>query len=671
MRKKKKVNPRQVTLALVLAAVLVVYTGRAAQIQVVNAQKYLDQADTTGSRKATVAAARGEILDRYGRPIAVNREGYNIVLNSAYLPKDKTNQTIAKLTAYLKTADVAWTDNLPLSAEEPFGFKEDAEDKITSMKNRLGVAHYATAENCFLQMVKRYQLEGMDRQLQRRVMGVRYSMEQADFSVSAPFTLAEDVSAAVMTKVTEASADMPGVEISVVPFREYVADDIAPQLIGSTGPIYAEDWAELKAKGYTYDDKVGKSGIEKAAEDYLRGKNGSKVVRQDAAGNTLSTEVVEQPQAGNTVLMSIDKNLQKVAQDQLKIMIDQLKTKTNGEANAGAVVGVNVKTGEVLFSADYPTYTMTQYKENYQELAADKSKPLFDRALNGLYPPGSVFKPAVAAAALQAGTITADTTVRCVQRYNRFAPSYTPKCLGYHGNINVTRALAKSCNYFFYETGFHLGITPLNDFCRQLGLGVDTGLEIPSSKGILAGPEERKKNTVDPVWRDGDTIQAAIGQSDTALTPLQLAVYTATIANGGTRYQARLIHEVRSYDLEQSVVPSTPNVLNTVETTQSVIDTVKSGMLSVTEDGTGSGTFRNYPIKVGGKTGTAQVPTGEDNSVFVAFAPFDDPEIAVSVVIEHGGHGSASGSLVKAIFDAYFFTQADPYTEPAANTLLS
>lgn len=669
MRKKKKVNPRQAAMALVLAAVLVVYTGRAAQIQVVNAQKYLDQADTTGSRKATIAAARGEILDRYGRPIAVNREGYNVVLNSAYLPKDKINQTIARLTAYLKTAGEQWTDNLPLSAEEPFGFMENADDKITSMKNRLGVAHYATAENCFTQMVKRYQLEGMDRQLQRTVMGVRYSMEQADFSVAAPFTLAEDVSAETMTRITEASADMPGVEISVVPFREYVDDDVAPQLIGTTGPIYAEDWEELKAKGYTYNDKVGKSGIEKAAEDYLRGKNGSRTIRQDAAGNTLSAEVTEQPQAGNTVLMSIDKNLQKVAQSQLKIMIDQLKTQTHGEANAGAVVGVSVKTGEVLFSADYPTYTMTQYKENYQALAADKSKPLFDRAFNGLYPPGSVFKPAVAAAGLQAGVISAEETIRCVQRYTRFQ-DYQPRCLGYHSNINVTRALAKSCNYFFYETGYRLGITRMNEYCQQLGLGVLTGVEVPESKGILAGPEERKRNTVDPVWRDGDTIQAAIGQSDTALTPLQLAVYTATIANGGTRYQARLIHEVRSYDLEWSVVPATPNVLNTVDFSQSVIDTVKSGMLSVTEDGTGSGTFRNYPIKVGGKTGTAQVPTGEDNSVFIAFAPFDDPEIAVSVVIEHGGHGSASGSLVKAIFDAYFFTQADPYVEPAVNTLL-
>lgn len=669
MRKKKKLNPRQIAMALVLTAVLAVYTGRAAQIQVVNAQKYLDQADTTGSRRVTINAARGEILDRYGRPIAVNREGYNIVFNSAYLPKDQINQTIVALTAYLKKTGEAWTDNLPLSTEEPFGFVEGKDSEITSMKNRLGVAHYATAENCFTQMVKRYELEGLDRQLQRTVMGVRYSMEQADFSVSAPFTLAEDVSAETMTAVTEASGDMPGVEISVVPFREYVADDVAPHLIGTMGPIYAEDWEELSAKGYTYSDRVGRSGIEKAAEDYLRGKNGSKIVKQDASGNTLSEEVVEQPEAGNTVLLSIDKNLQRVAQTQLEALINQLKTTTNGEADAGAVVAVQVKTGEILCSANYPTYTLSDYMNNYQALASNSDNPLFDRAFNGLYPPGSVFKPAVAAAALQEGVITPETTVRCVQRFTLFQ-DYQPKCLGYHGNINVTRALARSCNYFFYDTGYKLGIDRLNNYCQQLGLGVLTGVEVPESKGILAGPEERKNNAADPNWRGGDTLQAAIGQSDTVLTPLQLATYTATIANGGTRYQTRLIHEVRSYDLEESVVDSTPQVLNTVDFSQEVIDTVKAGMLSVTEDGTGSGTFRNYPIQVGGKTGTAEVPTGEDNSVFIAFAPYDDPEIAVSVVVEHGGHGSSSGSLVRAIFDAYFFSQSDPYVEPSVNTLL-
>lgn len=669
MRKKKKLNPRQIAMALVLTAALAVYTGRAAQIQVVNAQKYLDQADTTGSRRVTINAARGEILDRYGRPIAVNREGYNIVFNSAYLPKDQINQTIVALTAYLKKTGEAWTDNLPLSTEEPFGFVEGKDSEITSMKNRLGVAHYATAENCFTQMVKRYELEGLDRQLQRTVMGVRYSMEQADFSVSAPFTLAEDVSAETMTAVTEASGDMPGVEISVVPFREYVADDVAPHLIGTMGPIYAEDWEELSAKGYTYSDRVGRSGIEKAAEDYLRGKNGSKIVKQDASGNTLSEEVVEQPEAGNTVLLSIDKNLQRVAQTQLEALINQLKTTTNGEADAGAVVAVQVKTGEILCSANYPTYTLSDYMNNYQALASNSDNPLFDRAFNGLYPPGSVFKPAVAAAALQEGVITPETTVRCVQRFTLFQ-DYQPKCLGYHGNINVTRALARSCNYFFYDTGYKLGIDRLNNYCQQLGLGVLTGVEVPESKGILAGPEERKNNAADPNWRGGDTLQAAIGQSDTVLTPLQLATYTATIANGGTRYQTRLIHEVRSYDLEESVVDSTPQVLNTVDFSQEVIDTVKAGMLSVTEDGTGSGTFRNYPIQVGGKTGTAEVPTGEDNSVFIAFAPYDDPEIAVSVVVEHGGHGSSSGSLVRAIFDAYFFSQSDPYVEPSVNTLL-
>ena len=281
--------------------------------------------------------------------------------------------------------------------------------------------------------------------------------------------------------------------ISVVPFREYVDDDVAPHLIGTVGPIYAEDWEELRDKGYSYNDKVGRSGMEQAAEEYLRGQNGTMLVTQDASGNTLSSEVTEAPVAGNTVLMSIDKNLQRVAQVQLKNMIDQLKTETNGEADAGAVVGVNVKTGGVLFSANYPSYTMTEYKENYTALASDSSNPLFDRAFNGLYPPGSVFKPAVAAAGLQEGVITPTETIRCVQRYTRFA-DYQPKCLGYHGSINVTRALSRSCNYFFYETGYRLGISrPVSythlDVYKRQPAGSRRPLLPPVHRGDLLPPD--------------------------------------------------------------------------------------------------------------------------------------------------------------------------------------
>lgn len=668
MRGKKKINKRYIILAVLLAAVMVLYNIRLAQIQVADAGKYLSQADTTGFRKTVVPAARGEILDRYGRPLALNRDGYNVVFNGAYFTKAKMNNIIKVLTGYLSSQDETWTDNMPLSQQEPFDFTAD-EKAVDSMKEKLGLAHYATADNCFAQMVTRYQLEGVDRRTQRIIMGVRYSMDVLNFSVSNPFTFSEDISTESMIKIMEASKEMPGVDITIVPIREYVAQDIAPHLVGSIGKISAEEWTKLRDSGYSYSDKVGKSGIEKAAEDQLKGIDGEIKYTVDNTGQAIASEVITQPTPGNTVMMSIDKNLQKVAQNELKVLIDRRKSETGGIVSAGAVVGTNVKTGEVIFSANYPSYTMDQYKNDYQSLLDDKAKPLVDRAFSGIYPPGSAFKPAVAAIGLQDGKITKTSTIYCKHKYTLF-DTYQPSCLGYHGSTNVTRALSKSCNYFFFEVGNRVGIDKMNAYCRQLGLGVDTGIEVSATKGILAGPEEKKD------WYGGDTIQAAIGQSDNAFSPLQLAVYTSTIANGGTRYQARLISQVKSYSLDKIVKANEPVVMNTVDLSADVINTVKGGMLSVIDEGTGSATFRDYKIKVGGKTGTAQTGKLDGNgkelnhSVFITFAPYDDPEIAIAVIIENGGHGSSSGSLLRALFDEYFFSTAEPYVEPSAGVLL-
>lgn len=664
MNKKRKINPRYAVLAIILIAVMLIFSLRLAQYQLIDANKILDQADTSGVRTATIKAARGEILDRYGRPIAVNKEAYNIVFNSAYLPKDNINSTIKTLVALLQEKGLEWVDTLPLTQTEPFEY-DSSQMQINALISRLGLAHYATAQNCFDQMVKRYYLEGLDTQLQRIIMGVRYSMEQMDFSISNPYTFAEDVPFEIMRIIKESSS-LPGVDIEVVPIREYVDTAIAPHIIGSIGPIYAEDWQELKDKGYTYNDKVGKSGIEKAAESYLKGVDGKIAYTFDGNGKIIDSKVTQQPVPGNTVMLTIDKKLQSIAQTELANLVESLKFSTQNRANAGSVVVVDIKTGDILVSANYPSYDMDEYKTKYQELASNPAKPLFDRAFNGIYPPGSVFKPAVALVGLQLGMISPDEYIKCTRKYTRFE-DYQPNCMGRHGNINVITALSKSCNFFFYETGYRIGIDELNSYCRQLGLGVPAGVEIAESSGILAGPEFSKSRGIH--WTLGNTIQAAIGQSDNAFTPLQLAMYTATIANGGTRNRAKLISEIRSYSLANVVKSNETEVLNRVEFSDEVIKVVKQGMLSVTEDGTGSATFKNYPIKVGGKTGTAEAPGG-DHSVFIAFAPYDDPEIAVSVVIEHGEKGSAGGSLVRKIFDAYFFTQNEQYTEPDANTLL-
>lgn len=661
---KKRDLRRNITMVICCVLVFLLFFGRAFDIQVLSAKRYVEQADGVSKITAPIKAARGEILDCYGRPIATNREGYNIVFNYASISRTTINDTILSLIKLLGKTE--WKDDLPLTDNAPYKFdKEYSEYSKKRMLDTLELAHYATAQNCFDALVKRYSLEDRDTAEQRLIMGVRYTMERAGFSISVPFTFAEDVSSKIMTVISE-NTDIfgeNGVSIEVASFREYDNASVAPHIIGTVSPIYAEDWEELKSKGYSYDDKVGRSGIEKACEDDLRGTDGEITYTVDSKGKILSSEVTKEPIPGHTVRLTIDKNIQVSAQNALVATIKQLKA-DKIFANAGAAVAVNVKTGGVLAAVNYPTYTYEQYENDYESLVKNTTeRPLFDRAFTGTYPPGSTFKPAVACAALQEGVITADETITCVRKYTYFS-DYQPNCMHFHGGITLIPALSKSCNYFFFETGRRLGITKMNEYCKKLGLGVKTGVEVSESAGTLAGPESRDE------WYEGYTISAAIGQSDNAFTPLQLATYTATIANSGVRYKTTLIDKVMSYSQDEVIKESKPEIADTIKLNERVINTVKKGMLSVTEDGTGSRVFADYPITVGGKTGTAETTTGADHTVFIAFAPYENPEIAVAVIIEHGKYSSYSGGLLKSIFNAYFFTELQNQTEAPSYELL-
>ena len=660
---KRRDKNRVIISVIIVLLCFALFFSRLLELQVVNAATYTAQGAGVSTITAPIKAARGEILDYYGRPLATNREGYNLVFNYASMNKNTLNDVLITLMRLLGKKE-AWTDDLPLAENSPYGFTEAADSEATKrlLKN-LNLAHYATAQNCFDAMVEKYQLQNFSKEEQRWVMGVRYTMDRAGFSITAPFIFAEDVSSEIMTIVSENQYfSENGVSAEMASFREYSAESVAPHIIGTVGPIYATDWENYKDKGYSYNDKVGKSGIEKAAEEYLRGQDGIITYRVNSKGKILSETVTKQPVQGNTVRLTLDKTVQLAAQNALKQTVARLK-KDGINANAGAAVAVNVKTFGVIAAANYPSYTYSEYQNNYEALAADKnSRPLFNRAFNGTYPPGSTFKPAVACAALQTGTITPDERIVCRGTYT-FYDDVRPHCMHVHGSTALNAALAKSCNYYFFDVGRRLGIDQMNKYCRMLGLGEYTGIEVDESKGMLAGPSSRDQ------WYAGYTLSAAIGQSDNAFTPLQLACYTAAIANGGTRYQATLIDRVVSYAQNETVLKKEPKVLNQVGIKQQYINTVKEGMLSVTEDGTGSRIFSNYPIKVGGKTGTAE-NSGKDHTVFVAFAPYDNPEIAVSVIIEHGEYGTYSGDVLKSIFNAYFFTELDKYSDTPSYTII-
>lgn len=660
---KQRDRRRMLSVVLIVLLCFVLFFSRLFELQYLKAATYAAQGAGISTITAPIKAARGEILDYYGRPLATNREGYNLTFNYAGIQKNTLNDVILLLMQLLQYNET-WADDLPLEKQSPYAFTEDSNSTaVQKMLKNLKLARYATAQNCFDAMVESYQLQDYTVEQQRRIMGVRYTMERSGFSITVPYTFAEDVGSDIMTVVSENQYfSENGVTVEIASFREYSSESVAPHIIGTVGPIYADDWDTYKEKGYSYNDKVGKSGIEKAEEEYLRGEDGEITYRISSTGKILSSTVTKQPVQGNTVRLTLDKTVQLAAENALKSTIEQLN-KDGIKANAGTAVAVNVSTFGVIAAANYPTYTYEDYQNNYETLANDKTgKPLFNRAFNGTYPPASTFKPAVACAALQLGIITADETVTCRHTYT-FYQDTQPKCMGTHGAISLNRALARSCNYYFFDVGRRLGIENMNKYCKLLGLGEYTGVEIDESKGVLAGPASRSQ------WYAGYTLSAAIGQSDNAFTPLQMACYAATIANGGTRYKATLVDKVVSYGQNTTVVQNKPQVLNQSGLDKSVIDTVKEGMLSVTEDGTGSRIFSNYPIKVGGKTGTAE-NSGKDHTVFIAFAPYDSPEIAVSVVIEHGEYGTYSGNVLKSIFNAYFFTELNKYTDTPANTII-
>ena len=648
----KKSQTQLTVLSVILIITILLFTSRIYSIQITNAEELTDKNDGASAVLTSVLKApRGEILDCYGRQIAINRDGYNIVFNKAYIG-DNLNDVILTLVNLMESHGAEWKDTLPLTPDAPYSFKADSESDIEKMLEILELAHYATAENCFNEMVERYKLESYTTEEMRKIMGIRYSMTAADFSISYPFTFAEDIPVELMRKVSESSFRLNGVTVDVVPFREYTDTSLAVNLIGSVGPIFKEDWEEYKAKGYSYDDKVGKSGIEKWGEEYLRGTDGEITYRLDTEGNIISKEVTKEPIAGKTIMLTLDKTMQRKAQDSLSNIVRELQSK-GGSCIAGTAVAVRIDSAQVLCAANYPTYDSATMNKEYEALASNPAKPLTNRAFQGVYPIGSTIKPIVAIAALENNKYTLGETIKCVRNYAFFA-DYQPDCMHYHGHMNLKMALSKSCNYFFFDLGRRLGAMTLTDYFKQFGLGVKTGVEVDDAKGIILEP---KSNGV-----GGDTLQISIGQMN-AFTPLQLANYTATLANGGTHYKATLIDSVVSYNMSETYKEISPEVVNTVNMSDTNLSAVKEGMLSVTVDGTGRAALGDYPIRVGGKTGTSQVQGKVDHSVFVAFAPFDNPEIAISVVLEHGNSGYSAGSVVRDILDAYFYAESNSPAE--------
>lgn len=694
MDNKTKLLHRLIALFVVLALLCGVSAAGLYSLQIINGEEYRLQAERHLTSTSVVSAARGEILDRYGRPLVTNESVYSIRFDYAYWDFDNQNDILLQLVQLVISAGVDVPTALPITQQEPYTFTCSADDKVYTtlvdfidskngtgdtlgLKSKYGVneAKELDAPSVLAILKEYYKISDTYTESNARwILEQRYRMSTSSFSRTNPFIFVEDVPMDLIAEIKERSSLFKGVNVETSTVRKYETD-CAAQILGRTGIIYAEDWDTYKDKGYSMTDIVGKSGLEMSMEQYLRGKSGSRMVDTDVTGEVTGTMEATAPQPGDNVITTLDIELQKVAEDSLANVLSQISG-----ARGGAAVVVKVDTGEVLAAANYPTYSQATFTEDAAAINDNPLEPTRNRAFQMAYPPGSTFKPMIALAGLEEGVITPNTTMVCNHYYTRFK-SRTFTCLGWHGTEDLTKAIQKSCNIYFYETGYLLGGATIEKWSKLFGFGQKTGIEVGEIAGSAAGPTYRaqmlENNPLLNQWQPGDVVQAAIGQSDNTMTPLQLAVYAATLANGGTRYQPTLIKSVKSYDYSTTVMENEPKVAQEIDVDPDNLAVVTNAMQSVADEGgTAAATFANYPIPIAIKTGTAQHTGGKDfdgntndHSVIIAFAPADDPEIAVAVVGECAGHGSAVAPVARDIFDAYFQGEGEMESVPAENTL--
>jgi len=650
-------------LTAILAFLILV---RLVDLQLVNGAKYAQKSESRLVRSVAVAAPRGEILDRYGRTLVTNRMGFSVQFQKTAAGDDEINRTILSLINLMDEYGQKYIDSLPLNPlgtdftlEEYEG--EKREEKIARLCKDAKVKEH-TAPAFFEALCKKYKVSDQySPEEKRKIVGVRYEMSSRNFSISNPYTFASDVDMSVVMIIRERSMEFEGVNIVTGSVREYVYDNLASHILGRVGIIYQEEYEQLKDENYGMNDIIGKDGMEKYLEKHIRGKDGRSSVEQTFEGKTaLITDEIA-PVAGNDAILTIDADVQLAAEQSLQQTIQSLQNSdTRGsKAAAGACVAVDVNTGEIIAIANYPSFNPKTFDEDYTKLYKNPLKPMFNRAVSGAYEPGSTFKLLTSIAALEENVVSPFETIEDKGVYEYYGQKFN--CWIYsdtgrtHGNVNISDAIRDSCNYYFYEMGRLLGVEKIVEYGKKIGLGEYTGIEIEGeTKGTLASPQYKQK-VFDQKWFPGDTLQMAIGQSFNLFSPLQLAGYTATIANGGTRYKLHLLKNVRDKKTGEETLSTEGQVLGTIDMKDSTKQAISLGMRKVCmPGGTASNVFGDYPIEVCAKTGSAQVSTGAANGVFVAFAPYNNPQIAVSVVIENAGSGNSVAPVARDIFDAYF-----------------
>lgn len=665
---------RVIALLAFFGAFLLLFAAVLYDAQILHGGENRAKSISSNAASETVTASRGIITDRNGKVLVSNRLAYTLVFDRSGFDDDAAlNAAILRLVQLCEETGTGWNDTLPIGRVGNFlrysNARSETFDKFIE-KNDLTSG--ASGRQLLSELRELYHVdESLSEREARLIVGVRYELHSRD-----SYTFAEDVSTEVLSLITDGRYE--GVTIRTASARVYNTA-LAAHILGTIGPIWQEEWSSSEDtgyvgyadKGYSMNDLVGKDGVEKAFESYLRGTDGRRLITTDETGKITGELYTREPQPGGTVALTLDIDLQADVEAALAETISGMIDKDSNERGGAAAV-VSVGTGEVLALASYPTYDLSTFNEDYDELVNDQRLPMFNRATQGIYAPGSTFKMVTAVAALESGIITPSSIIQDRGIYTYYKDPQ-PMCWIYsqtgstHGRINVSQAITDSCNYFFYEVGRLTGIRTLDSYASQFGLGQSTGIEIGDSSGVLASPEWAESH--DQEWTDGQTITAAIGQSYNLFTPLQLANYVATLVGGGDHYQAHLLKNVKAYDNSRLLYMYGDKPMNTVEISDSTLSAVTRGMHELTVSGSVAYAFENCVVSAGAKTGSAQVGTDIDNGVFVAYAPYEKPEIAVAIVIEKGGSGAALANTAVEIINSWF-SRAQDGTAVGENTLL-
>ena len=665
---------RVIALLAFFGAFLLLFAAVLYDAQILHGGENRAKSISSNAASETVTASRGIITDRNGKVLVSNRLAYTLVFDRSGFDDDAAlNAAILRLVQLCEETGTGWNDTLPIGRVGNFlrysNARSETFDKFIE-KNDLTSG--ASGRQLLSELRELYHVdESLSEREARLIVGVRYELHSRD-----SYTFAEDVSTEVLSLITDGRYE--GVTIRTASARVYNTA-LAAHILGTIGPIWQEEWSSNEDtgyvgyadKGYSMNDLVGKDGVEKAFESYLRGTDGRRLITTDETGKITGELYTREPQPGGTVALTLDIDLQADVEAALAETISGMIDKDSNERGGAAAV-VSVGTGEVLALASYPTYDLSTFNEDYDELVNDQRLPMFNRATQGIYAPGSTFKMVTAVAALESGIITPSSIIQDRGIYTYYKDPQ-PMCWIYsqtgstHGRINVSQAITDSCNYFFYEVGRLTGIRTLDSYASQFGLGQSTGIEIGDSSGVLASPEWAESH--DQEWTDGQTITAAIGQSYNLFTPLQLANYVATLVGGGDHYQAHLLKNVKAYDNSRLLYMYDDNPINTVEMSDTTLSAVTRGMHELTVSGSVAYAFENCVVSAGAKTGSAQVGTDIANGVFVAYAPYENPEIAVAIVIEKGGSGAALANTAVEIINSWF-SRAQDDTAIGENTLL-